>query len=237
MGNLNSNTTLLVVLNKNEELGLKEILPRINKALFKEIICIDGNSTDKSVAVLDSFAIKVLSQNSSGRGAAFKIAFKYAQNKGFDYLLFFSSDGNEDPNDLEKFIDLMHLNPDLIIASRMLPGSHNEEDDKIFRPRKLGNKVFSFFAWVAFSKFKSKYISDPINGFRALRFSSWNDKQLRSDNFSIEFEISIKAYKYNYKVIEFETRENKRISGKSGARAVKTSTAMIKTLIAEFFYK
>ena len=234
---MNSNKTLLVVLNKNEELGLKEILPRINKNLFKEIICIDGNSTDNSAAVLDSFAIKVLAQNSSGRGAAFKLAFKYAQNRGFDYLLFFSSDGNEDPYDLEKFINLMDLNPDLIIASRMLPGSHNEEDDKFLRPRKMGNKVFSFFAWVTFSKFKSKYISDPINGFRALRFSSWSDKQFRSDNFSIEFEISIKAYKYNYKVVEFETKENERISGKSGARAIKTSSAMIKTLILEFFNK
>jgi glycosyltransferase involved in cell wall biosynthesis len=234
---MKNDATLLILLNKNEEKGLIQLLPQIDQTLFDEIICIDGGSEDNSISLLRSSGIKVLEQNSSGRGVAFKLAFDYAKTRNFDYLLFFSTDGNEDPNDMKKFVGLLNQNPDLIIASRMLPGSRNEEDNKIFRFRKLGNKFFSVTAFLLFSRKIRNYISDPINGYRALKFSTWKEVEFSSESFSIEFEISIKAYKNRFKVIEFETSEQERISGVSGAKAIKTTYAMIKILYLEVFIK
>jgi dolichol-phosphate mannosyltransferase len=234
---MKNDATLLILLNKNEEKGLIQLLPQIDQTLFDEIICIDGGSEDNSISLLRSSGIKVLEQNSSGRGVAFKLAFDYAKTRNFDYLLFFSTDGNEDPNDMKKFVGLLNQNPDLIIASRMLPGSRNEEDNKIFRFRKLGNKFFSVTAFLLFSRKIRNYISDPINGYRALKFSTWKEVEFSSESFSIEFEISIKAYKNRFKVIEFETSEQERISGVSGAKAIKTTYAMIKILYLEVFTK
>ncbi len=228
-------TCLLVLLNKNEEIGLKTLVPKIKISDFSEVICVDGNSTDNSLEILRNFEIKVLAQKSLGRGEAFKIAFNYAIHKNFDYLLFFSTDGNEDPLDLKRFLELMKLKPDLIIASRMLDGSFNEEDVKIWRPRKFGNKVFSFMAWLIFSRKRSSYMTDPINGFRAFRFITWQNENFQSGNFSIEYETSILAYKNKFKVLEFPTHEHPRLSGVSGAKAIKTSFELFRILVISLF--
>jgi glycosyltransferase involved in cell wall biosynthesis len=222
---------LLVLLNKNEEVGLEFLIPKLKIDNFSEVICIDGNSQDRSLEILMNFNIKVLPQKSTGRGEAFKIAFDYSKNKDFDYLLFFSTDGNEDPIDLDRFLYVMSLKPDLIIASRMLAGSFNEEDSHLWKPRKWGNKFFSIMAWLFFSRNFSHYISDPINGFRAFRFSSWSNNSLKSSNFSIEYETSILAYKNRFKVLEFPTHEFPRLAGVSGAKAFRTSLDLTKVLL------
>jgi glycosyltransferase involved in cell wall biosynthesis len=233
---MNDPSCLLVLLNKNEEKGLEFLLPRLNLKMFSEVICIDGDSIDKSRDILKKFNIKVLSQKSSGRGEAFKIAFEYSRKVKFDYLLFFSTDGNEDQNDLINFIDLMRLNPDLIIASRMLSESINEEDKSLWRPRKWGNKFFSVLAWIFFSRIPSDYISDPINGYRALKFTAWNNQNFISSKFSIEYETSIRAYKNKFSILEFPTHELERIGGQSGAKAFKTSLDLTRIFVKELSY-
>jgi glycosyltransferase involved in cell wall biosynthesis len=224
---------LLVLLNKNEEKGLEFILPRINLRDFKKVICVDGGSTDGSIRLLNSYNVDILPQSAIGRGNAFKMAFDYSLNHQFEYLIFFSTDGNESVDDLKRFIYLTKSSPDLIIASRMKRGSHNEEDDNFFKPRKWGNNLFSITAWVLFSRKKSEYITDPINGYRAFKLDSWRNVKFRSSKFSIEFESSIKAYKLKFRTLEFETYEHKRIAGKSSATALKTSFQMVKTLFLE----
>jgi hypothetical protein len=224
---------LLVLLNKNEEKGLQFILPKINKNDFKHIICIDGGSTDSSINLLNMYAIEILPQVATGRGNAFKLAFEYVLSHNYEYLIFFSTDGNENVDDLKRFIDLTRSGPDLIIASRMKKNSHNEEDDNFFKPRKWGNNLFSIAAWLLFSRKKTEYITDPINGYRAFKIETWRNVKFRSSKFSIEFESSIKAYKLKLRTLEFETYEHKRIGGKSSATALKTSFQMVKTLFLE----
>lgn len=224
---------LLVLLNKNEEIALGYLLPKIAVGEFKEIICIDGGSTDRSVELLRSYKFHVLPQNSGGRGEAFKQAVTYAKTKGFDYIIFFSTDGNEDPKDLSKINEYTNQSPDLIIASRMLPGAHNEEDSKILRPRKWGNIFFAVIAWIIFGSFRVPYISDPINGYRALKVKTWAPVKFRSQNFSIEFETSITAYKKKFKVLEFPTHEHERLGGESSAKAFRTSFDCLKILFSQ----
>ena len=122
------------------------------------------------------------------------------------------------------------MNYDLVIGSRMMFGATNEEDIKFFRPRKVGNKFFSFIAYILFGLGRLKYISDPINGFRALKIESWSKSNLKSTGYSIEYEISIESYKKKLRVYEFPTVEMQRIGGQSQATAIKTSFALLKTL-------
>jgi hypothetical protein len=114
----------------------------------------------------------------------------------------------------------------------MLKESWNEEDGHWFRPRKWGNKFFALFAYMLFGSGK-KYISDPINGYRGLSLSAWNLLRPDAEKFNIEYQISVRAYRRNLKVIEFPTKEGPRIGGKSGAKAVPTTIAMFQVLLAE----
>ena len=220
----------LVLLNKNEAQSLEILLPHINQKDFEKTFAVDGGSTDDSVSIIEKYNIPVLIQKSRGRGEAFKLAFNHAKSENLDALLFFSSDCNEDWNDLAKFREHLENGADIVIASRMMSDSHNEEDDKIFRFRKWGNKTFSWLAYLSFG-IGNKRITDPINGYRAITIKAWDQMDIASQGFSVKYETSIRSYKLNLKVAEFPTFEHPRLFGESTATAYRTTVAMLNTYL------
>ena len=223
----------LVILNLNEEEGLRSILPKIDVQRFHDVVVVDGGSTDSSLEIVKSFGIRIIPQTARGRGEAFSIAFNKL-SKSCEAIIFLSSDGNEDPRDLEKFINYLNKGFDLVIGSRMLKDSRNEEDDKILKFRKWGNIFFAKLAFLLFGN-SHKYISDPINGFRAITCKKWFEMAPASKGFSIEFEVSLKAYKSNSNYIEFPTIEGDRIGGESTAKSIRTTMVIARTLMKELF--
>jgi glycosyltransferase involved in cell wall biosynthesis len=218
------------ILNKNEDKSLEILLPNIDKSIFDLVYAVDGGSTDDSVRILNDANIEVLVQKAKGRGQAFKLAFEFAKIRGFDAIVFFSSDGNEDPKDLERFIGYLYAGYDLVIGSRMMPESYNEEDIKLFRFRKWGNKTFAWLAYLTFGLGK-KRITDPINGYRAITTYAWERMAVQSEGFSVEYETSIKSYKLGLSVKEFPTFEHPRLFGASSATAFRTTEAMLRTYL------
>lgn len=124
--------TTLVILTRNEIEGMSALINKIPFDAVDEYFAVDYNSTDGTVEFLKKNKIKLIHQKKPGRGRAFEIAAKNAKGK---YLIFFSPDGNEDPRDIRKLVKLAQGN-DLVIASRFMKGSRNEEDDKLFKFRK-----------------------------------------------------------------------------------------------------
>ena len=53
-------TFSLVLLTLNEIVGCKLIIPRIDKSIFSELICIDGGSTDGTIEYLRDEGFKVI---------------------------------------------------------------------------------------------------------------------------------------------------------------------------------
>lgn len=227
----NNKKISLVILNKNEILGARKLLDKIDFSLFNKTICIDGGSIDGSSKFIEERGIEVLEQVSSGRGEAFQLAIKWIGDLS-DGIVFFSLDGNEDPADLWKFKEYFENDFDLIIANRMGINSVNEEDEFYFKPRKWANKFFAVVAYIIWGK-KKKYISDPINGYRGVSKKFYCNEKLNSKKFSIEYEISIKAYKGNYKYVEFDTKEHSRIGGKSTAKSFPVAFSLIKIIFSE----
>jgi len=219
----------LVILNRNESLGVDWLLPKLDLSLFEDCFAVDGFSEDDSAEKLRAFGIEVLTQGSAGRGVAFTLAFSEAQKRGLQALCFISSDGNENPYDLQEMKASLVAGNELVIASRMMQGAFNEEDVAWFRPRKWANKVFARIGWIIFGR-DQKFITDPINGYRGLTSQAWSKLNVSSEGFGVEFESSLKAYVLNLKVFEFPTHEGERIGGQSGATAVKTSLAMLTSI-------
>lgn len=223
-------------MNKNEALTIPNLVPKISFQNFEEVFAVDGRSTDNSVQILEDFGVFVIPQLSQGRGHAFHLAFEYAKQKELDALVFFSCDGNENPADLWQFRGFFEQGCDLVIASRMLKGARNEEDDSIIRLRKWGNKIFAWMAYLTFG-WGQKRITDPINGFRGITVAAWSSMDILSEGFSVEYESSIKAYLTNLTVMEFPTYEFPRLYGESGAKAWSTSKQMLITFFRSVFLK
>jgi glycosyltransferase involved in cell wall biosynthesis len=223
----------LCLLTRNELPCLEIIFPTIPPpgpdAGFDRIVAIDGGSTDGTVDFFRERDVPVIGQSRRGRGDAFQQAFA---NEPADAWIFFSPDGNEDVNDLPRFRPLLESGADVVIASRMMKGAVNEEDAQLLRPRKWANNAFNLAANMMF-RGKGPFISDSINGYRAITRAAAETLQLDALDYTIEYQMTIRALKHRLNVVEFPTHEGQRVAGDTGAPSIPTGIRFIKRLFAE----
>lgn len=146
--------------------------------------------------------------------------------------MFFSPDGNEDIRDLSKFRPLLEAGADLVIASRMMTGAKNEEDDNFFRPRKAASLAFNLMANLAFRR-SGKFVTDSINGFRAVRKTLVDRLALDANDYTIEYQITIRAMRLGASIAEYPTHEGSRIAGNSGASSIPTGLRFLRRFASE----
>ncbi|HEY9840226.1 MAG: glycosyltransferase family 2 protein [Candidatus Sericytochromatia bacterium] len=213
----------LVLLTWNELPGLQALFDKIPLDAVDEAFAVDGGSTDGTLEFYQQHDFQVLRQHSRGRGEAFRMAFEHASG---DALLFYSPDGNEDPADIPKFRPLLEAGNDLVIATRMVKGARNEEDGKLVPLRKWANLTFN---WMVNARWnRGKYVTDSINGYRAITRKAWD--QLRPDGvgYTIEYQSTIRSLKLGLKIAEFPTLEGNRIGPEKGSPSIQTGLAFLK---------
>jgi len=220
----------LIILTYNELEGVKSLFDKIPIEKVDEYFVIDGNSKDGTLEYLKERRIPVIIQDEPGRGVAFKIGVENAKNNN---VVFFSPDGNESPEDIEKIFQLLEEGYDLVIASRFLPGARNEEDDSLFPIRAWVNKIFTLIANLLWNR--GKYITDTINGYRGIKKDVFKILNLDAKGFTIEYQMTIRAMKLKLKIIEIPTYEGNRIGGKTKAKSIPTGITFVKMLIKEIF--
>jgi len=219
----------LIILTLNEIEGVRALYDRIPFDAADECFVVDGGSVDGTMEFFKERGIRVVPQEIKGRGEAFRIAVREAKG---DYLIFFSPDGNEDPSDIPKLIELLTKGYDIAIASRFLPDSRNEEDDLLFPWRAWANRTFTYIANIIWNTNRN-YITDTINGYRAIKKEAFNKLNIDAPGFVIEYQMSIRAMKSGLKVVEIPTIEGQRIGGESTAKSIPTGFIFMKHLLRE----
>ena len=137
MRKLNKSLVLIVW---NEIEGCKEDVPLLPLDDFDEVFAVDGGSTDGTAEFLQSQGIPVYRQSKKSLNAAYADAV--AISKCEAVVVFFPK-ATIDPIIVRELSRKIDLGFDLVVASRNLPGGHNEEDEKLFKPRKWGVSVLS----------------------------------------------------------------------------------------------
>lgn len=223
----------LCLLTRNERECLEKIFPLIpppsREAGYDEIVAVDGGSTDGTLEFYRDHGVQVLGQSRRGRGEAFLLAFRELRS---DAYIFFSPDGNEDVADLGRFRGYLEAGADLVIASRMMEGAVNEEDTQLLRFRKWANNAFNRLANAAFRRTGPR-ISDSINGYRAITAAAARKLQLDASDYTIEYQMTIRALKQGMKIVEFPTVEGQRVAGETGAHSISTGLRFVKRLWIE----
>lgn len=221
----------LVLLTYNEIEALPRLFDRIPRGCADHVFAVDGGSQDGTVDFLKSKGLPVLGQPRRGRGCAFMVALNAAQA---DVICFYSPDGNEDPEDIPKLFDAIERSgADMVVASRMSRGAHNEEDEKVLKLRKWVNLAFTFLANVVWNR--GPYLTDTINGFRVVRADSMRRCALDADGFVIEYLMSMRMMKLNFRLGEIATYEYPRLGGQSTAHSWPTGLEFTRHLIREMF--
>lgn len=218
----------IVVTTWNEVDGVRRMLPFIRDFDAEEVFAVDGGSTDGTVELLREGGVDVRVQKSPGRGAAIREGVFMARN---EIVLIFSPDGNEDPSDVPKLLDLVEGGADIAVASRFLKDSRNEEDEVAFPWRKWANQTFT---WIANSLWnRSHRMTDTINGFRAFRRDVFERLGIDAAGFVIEYQMSIRAMKLGLDIREIPTREGARVGGATKAPSVRTGFVFLGFLARE----
>lgn len=198
----------------NELEGCKKDAPQLPRAAFDEIFAVDGGSTDGTVEYLESQMIRVYRQPKPGLNAAYVHANSLATG---DAVVVFFPKGTVPPRDLLQFRPYFELGYDLVIGSRQVPGSMNEEDGQWLRPRKWAVRGLSLIAAALWCK-EGPWVRDVLHGFKGWRRDAFESMRVLDYGLSIDIEMVVRSYKLQMRRAEFPTTEIPRSYGESHFR-------------------
>src|SRR6188472_3418343 len=118
----------VVVPTRNEARNLEVVLPRIAavRPAVHEIIVVDGNSTDGSIAAARRTLpwVRVITQTRRGKGNAMACGFAAATG---DVIVMFDADGSADPAEIPAFVAALVAGADFAKGSRFAPGGGSDD--------------------------------------------------------------------------------------------------------------
>ena len=194
------NCISIIIPAKNEEAGLKKILPEL-KAISNEwqVLIVNDGSDDGTVDVCKQYNVEVEShQYSKGNGAAIKTGARLARGK---ILIFMDADGQHSPQDIVSLLDYYNEGYDLVVGARGRRGQASFL-------RWVGNTIYRAFAsWMT-----GRDVVDLTSGFRVVnaeKFRSFLD--LLPNGFSYPTTSTMAFFRAGYSVGYFPIEVSRRI--------------------------
>ena len=153
----------------NESENIEEFLKTILKLNIKlDILIIDDNSPDKTWEIVNRYKksnknIELIKrEEKEGLDTAHKLAFKYAKEKNYDYLITLDADLSHDPSKIPDFLKELKNNS-FVIGSRYIKNGRNEMKLKRYLLSYIGNKIIKFFLGINCNEFTSSYRGFNLN--------------------------------------------------------------------------
>ena len=136
--------------------------------------------------------------------------------------------------DLLKFRPLFEQGKELVVASRQIRGSVNEEDVSLWRPRKWAVWLLSVLAALLWRR-EGDWVRDVLHGFKGWSRSAFARMKVLDHGLSIDIEMVARAYKLRIPRAEFPTSEIGRAYGATHFKIWPTGKRLLKYLKFELF--
>lgn len=217
----------------NEIDGVKHDVPLIDRSKFDQVYCIDGGSTDGTVEYLEGAGIPVFCQTAKGLNQA---CWDGAEKCECDAFVFFHPKGTIPVEDTYKFRGFYEDGYEFVVGSRMMKGAHNEEDARLFKPRKWFVLATGLAAKTLFKR-EGNTIWDTLHGFRGMTKKAFLSMPKTDGKVTIDMEMVCHSYKARLKRIEFPTSELPRLGGTTHFKAWSTGKQILKCLWKELWTK
>ncbi|WP_217624005.1 glycosyltransferase family 2 protein [Streptomyces sp. TRM64462] len=205
-----------------------ENLPYVFKTLpdwIHEVVLVDGNSTDDTVAVARALwpGVKVVKQAGKGKGDALISGFAACTG---DIIVMVDADGSADGQEIVSYVSALVGGADFAKGSRFANGGGTDDMTAV---RRLGNRLLCA---VVNAKFGARY-TDLCYGYNAFWRHCLDAITLDCTGFEIETLINIRVVKAGLKVQEVPSHEYVRIHGVSNLNAVRDGLRVLKVILRE----
>lgn len=198
------NRSLVVIPTYNEADNIPTLVPKI-LAFGKhfEVLVVDDHSPDDTAGIVkmlrdtDPRVHLIERSEKLGLGTAYVAGFKYALERGFDFVFEMDADFSHDPNDLPK---LLHKAEeyDLVIGSRYVSGVNVVN----WPMRRL---MLSYLANMYTRYITGMPVRDATGGFKCYRrkvLESIDLDSIHSNGYAFQIETNYIAWKKGFRVCE-----------------------------------
>jgi glycosyltransferase involved in cell wall biosynthesis len=201
----------VVVLARNEERTIADVV-RAAVPLCREVVVMDGRSTDNTAAEAARAGARVVHDPGLGKGAAIRESIGVCDT---EFVVFIDADGSHDPDDIPSLVGaLVSGEADLCVGSRFAGGSDELSVSMGQLVRTIGNILMN----IAINNRWNVELTDTLNGYRAVRRQSAIAVALTEDTHTIEQEMVMKFLRHGFNVVNVPTHEYRRVYGESHIR-------------------
>jgi len=209
--------SLIIVPTYDEIENLGSIVPRVlEQGANIEVLVVDDNSPDGTGQLADKLAsdeprIHVLHrEKKEGLGRAYLAGFKWALEHDHDYIFEMDADFSHDPKFIPEFLRAIE-DVDLVIGSRYKDGVN-----VINWPmsRLLLSKGANLYSHIA----TGLPLTDSTGGFKCFRrrvLETLNLDAVHSNGYAFQIELSFRAWKKGFKLVEIPIVFVDRVEGTS----------------------
>ena len=208
---------LVVVPTYNEAKNLPFIVPQVlTQDPRLEVLVVDDNSPDGTGALADEMAaadprVHVIHRpEKNGLGKAYIAGFRWALERAYQFVFEMDADFSHDPRFLTVFLDAIK-DADLVIGSRYKTGVNviNWPMSRLL----LSIGANQYARWIT-----GLPIEDSTGGFKCFRrkvLEAIDLDRVRSNGYSFQIEMSFRAWKKGFRLVEIPIVFTDRVEGQS----------------------
>jgi dolichol-phosphate mannosyltransferase len=196
---------LVIVPTYNERENIARIIERVLAQDPRlEILVVDDGSPDETAAIVRGIMdsnnrVHLLERpRKMGLGTAYLTGFKWALEQKYDFVFEMDADFSHDPNHLPEFLRAIE-GADLVLGSRYREGKVTVVNWPI------GRLLLSYFANVYARFVTGLNVWDATGGFKCFRASVLQAielKDVRSNGYAFQIEMSFRAWKKGFHIVE-----------------------------------
>jgi dolichol-phosphate hexosyltransferase len=212
----------VVIPTLNEAGNIREALETLDRELVypKEIIVVDGNSTDGTIDIVKKTNARLIIEPRRGYGLALRVGMKAAKG---DVVVMVDGDGTYEFKHVNRLVQrMLDTDAEMCLATRMY-----DPNKAMGLMNFVGNKIITF----CFNMLYKQNFSDTQSGFRAFSHAAIEKVDFRETDMPFATEMLIKFSRKGFKMVEIPSSYKVRKYGKTKLKPFNSGIEILTTIL------